>query len=112
MKQSAKRPPKRHLFKIAFPGIGPGGNCVLNCVGGPRGQLASVWRQYHRAATTLVNAPTRKSHYHDLEAYPIVFNYRHALELALKSIAGIGNLMTYVHADQSLRTKNIYAGHE
>ena len=84
----------------------------MNFNGGPQGQLSVVAKQYHRAARTLVETHCRKQHYHDMEAYPIVFNYRHALELALKSIARIGNLMTHVYGDQSLRTKKVYEGHQ
>lgn len=112
LKTRTRRKPRRHLFKIATPGIGRGGNCVLNFNGGPQGQLLPVAEQYHKAARALVEIHSCKPHFHDMEAYPIVFNYRHALELALKCIAGIGNLMTHVHHDQSLRTKKPYDGHQ
>jgi hypothetical protein len=50
-------------------------------------------------------------HTSDLEAYPIVFLYRHAIELLLKGILTIGDDLAGLLDDESIRTANPYQDH-
>ena len=65
------------------------GNVVLNFMLFPKGELAAYGRSYHEAAQHLVKRMAA-SHYRDPDACPIVFLYRHAVELYLKSIIPLG----------------------
>jgi hypothetical protein len=74
--------PARHLFVAANgKSKAAGGNVVLNFMGAPKRELALIGDEYFEAAKVLMGSLAQKGSYSDLKAYPIVFLYRHALEL-------------------------------
>lgn len=77
----------KHLFMPAR-GLSRarGGNVVLNLFNTPETELALVAEEYHKAAKLLIE----KGVTNDLAAYPIVYLYRHALELSIKSVLILG----------------------
>jgi len=110
LKPSQPKPKVRHLFKTAAE-TGSGGNVVLNFTGRPKQELALIGDVYHRAGRALVDRFGVSGAYSDLEAYPIVFLYRHAIELLIKGILTIGNDLAGLLDDESIRTANPYQDH-
>jgi hypothetical protein len=72
------------------PGKTMHGNVVLNFVGSPNGEFRVYASAYRRAGRSLAVSLAAKGGYRDLDACPIVFLYRHALELYLKAIVRRG----------------------
>jgi hypothetical protein len=83
---------KRQKGKVwsRFSGRALHGNVVLNYRRFPKGELGAYARSYHEAAKHLVKRIVT-AHYRDPDACPIVFLYRHAVELYLKSITYWGD---------------------
>jgi hypothetical protein len=78
-----EKPPGPQLFK---PKPGPN-STVLNWHGNPQGEFYFYARSFHKAAKTLVeNLELDESVRADWDACPVVFLYRHAAELYLKSV--------------------------
>ncbi|MBZ5512803.1 MAG: hypothetical protein LAN70_16775 [Acidobacteriia bacterium] len=100
-----RRKPTRRLFKLGWP------NVVLNWAGQPASELALIGEQYHRAARVLVREFAGKRGWSDLEAYPIVFNYRHALELIVKGILVIGNDLAVLLDSPKLKSCDVFKKH-
>jgi hypothetical protein len=77
----------RHVF-VPARGLSRarGGNVVLSLFHSPETELALVAEEYHKAAKLLIE----KGVTNDLAAYPIVYLYRHALELSIKSVLILG----------------------
>ena len=78
---------KKILFK-------PGtmhGNVVLNFRNSPESEFGHYAEEFHNAGKLLAQRIKRSRNYSDLQACPIVFLYRHALELYLKDIVMVGN---------------------
>ena len=69
------------------------GTVVLNFTKFPKGEFAVYGHAYHEAAQRLVAVFASKRGYRDVDACPIVFLYRHALELYMKSIILWGNAL-------------------
>jgi hypothetical protein len=86
------------------------GNVVLNFMRFPKGELAAYGRSYREAATHLVEHMA-SSHYRDPDACPIVFLYRHAVELYLKSLIHWGNNLLRLNGKPIAPHKNIFAEH-
>ena len=84
MTRRAKRP------SLFWPGKSMHGSVVFNFVGSPGSEFgvyaSAFWRGGRRLAQFL---PSRRG-YNDLDACPIVFLYRHALELYMKAIVRRG----------------------
>lgn len=72
------------------PGKTMHGNVVLNFVGSPKTEFRVYASAYRRAGRSLAVSLAAKGGYRDLDACPIVFLYRHALELYLKAIVRRG----------------------
>jgi hypothetical protein len=101
-------PPKpRHLFKTES----GTGNVVLNFTGAPTQELAVIGTAYHEAGQSLVAVFNKKRGYSDVEAYPIVFLYRHSLELLFKAIITIGNDLAHLLEDPTCTTDDPYRDH-
>jgi hypothetical protein len=66
------------------------GNIVLNFQHAAPDEFSLYARAFHRAAQVLAEKMFDKAGYNSLEACPLVFLYRHALELYLKAIALVG----------------------
>lgn len=82
----SRQEPKNVLFQ-ASPGRE---NAVLNRFGRPLDEFDSYGDAFHRAGKQLVQQVDSERWHYDLDVVPIVFLYRHALELHLKSIVLIG----------------------
>jgi hypothetical protein len=103
----AKHPSRRELFKPADDGR----NVVLNFTGRPKQELGLQGEAYHRAGKLLVNDFKSQKAYSDLDAYPIVFLYRHALELLFKAVLTLGNGLAAALPEPALKTENLYTDH-
>jgi hypothetical protein len=68
-----------------------GGNVVLNCFHRPETELMFVAEEYHKAAKILLDKGLT-----DLAAYPVVYLYRHAFELSVKSVLIFGKELRIV----------------
>lgn len=86
------------------------GNVVLNFMRFPKGELAAYGRSYHEAAQLLVKHMA-STHYRDPDACPIVFLYRHAVELYLKSIIHWGNSLLQLNGKPIVHHQNIFTEH-
>jgi len=86
------------------------GNVVLNFTRFPKGELAVYGRAYHEAGQRLVGH-IASSHYRDPDACPIVFLYRHAIELYLKSIIHWGNNLLRLNGKPVVHHHNIFTEH-
>ena len=86
------------------------GNVVLNFTRFPRGEFAAYGRSYHEAANGLVTSMGSR-HYRDPDACPIVFLYRHAVELYLKAIVHWGNMLLRINSRSVVAHKNIFQEH-
>jgi hypothetical protein len=94
----------------AFRGKAFHGNVVLNFRRFPKGEFATYGRSYHEAANRLV-AIMKSRHYRDPDACPIVFLYRHAIELYLKAIIHWGNMLLRINSRPIMAHKNIFQEH-
>jgi hypothetical protein len=86
------------------------GNVTLNYRGHPVNQFARLADSYRGAAIVLAKnfeADSRS----DFDAYPLVFMYRHALELYLKAILVLGNQLAVTTDNEELHTKDIFKNH-
>jgi hypothetical protein len=86
------------------------GNVVLNFMKFPKGELSAYARSYHEAGQHLA-ARMSASYYRDPDACPIVFLYRHAVELYLKSIIHWGNSLLTLNNKTIVAHKNIFTEH-
>lgn len=86
------------------------GNVVLNFMRFPKGELAAYGRSYHEAAQHLVKH-IASTHYRDPDACPIVFLYRHAVELYLKAIIHWGNSLLRLNGKPIVPHRNIFTEH-
>ena len=67
------------------------GNVVLNFRNSPKTEFGPYANAFHEAGKTLAERLSARAGYSDLEACPIVFLYRHAMELHIKAIIVTGN---------------------
>lgn len=88
------------------------GNVVFNFTGRPIEDLAAFAEGYHRAGRHLAAHLDASSVYCDYEGYPILFLYRHALELYLKAIIYHGALLVGVISEQRIDTSKLFHQHE
>jgi hypothetical protein len=86
------------------------GNVVLNYFGHPINQFALIASSYAEAATVLRKKFEAERHI-DFDAYPIVFLYRHALELYLKAVLLLGNQLAVTSSNTKLHTDDIFTSH-
>lgn len=88
---------KRVLFKKAVGGWGCPGRVMLNYTDNPIRDLEVIAESYRTLANERIEVlkntgRQRLSPYEYFEAYPIVFLYRHAFELSLKTIVLAGGV--------------------
>jgi hypothetical protein len=97
---------ERRLFTIDD----SGGNVRLNYFGHPVNKFAQVADSYRGAASVLWKnfEADRRS---DFDAYPLVFMYRHALELYLKAVLILGNQLAITTDNEELHTDNVFKSH-
>jgi len=87
-----------------------GENVTLNYWGHPVNKFAQVADSYRGAASALWKnfEADRRS---DYDAYPLVFMYRHALELYLKAVLILGNQLAVTTDNEELHTENVFKNH-
>lgn len=66
--------------------INDSSNFIISFTSCPKYDFSVYSRGYTQAANCLADLLLQSSHFSDYEAYPVVFLYRHALELSLKHI--------------------------
>jgi len=77
---------------------------VLNWHNNPIGELTMQAEAYLRAGTKLLESFKGGNGLTDFDAYPIIFLYRHALELFVKDILLIGNKFAGALGDPEIET--------
>jgi len=87
------------------------GNVVLNFTSYPKGELHQYAHAYRGAANTLVEAFRAKRWYSDMDACPIVFLYRHSIELYLKAILLWGGGLVHLQTGESLDLDDLFGTH-
>jgi len=75
---------------MPFDQISDTSNFVISFTNNPKGDFHVFARGYTLAANRLAASLLEASRFSDYEAYPIVFLYRHALELSLKHVIYAG----------------------
>src|SRR5271154_5716323 len=75
---------------MPFNEISDTSNFVISFTNDPMGDFAAFAKGYKRAANRLARSLLRAPRFPDYDAYPVVFLYRHALELSLKHIVYAG----------------------
>lgn len=77
--------PRDHLHRF-LDGTTGHGNVVFNFVGHPSEDLWAFGAGYRAAGKALADRIAESHAYPDYEGYPVLFLYRHALELYLKAV--------------------------
>jgi len=76
------------------------GNFVISFTRDPRNDFGVFAEGYTRAASELAKDILSRTRFPDFDAYPVVFLYRHSLELYLKNIVyKAALLMAFKHMD-------------
>jgi hypothetical protein len=88
------------------------GNVVFNFRGGAINDLRAFAEGYHMAGMALVRKMASSPGYRDYEGYPILFLYRHALELYLKEIVYRGAKLLGLISDEQINTEKLFTSHE
>jgi hypothetical protein len=79
-------------------------NVVLNFSGRPKHELGIQSEAYHRSARVLVESFAGHGGYNDFDGCPIVYLYRHSLELAIKALLILGNQIALLLQNEELGT--------
>jgi hypothetical protein len=108
--RAARRNKKGKIWATFFSRDRIRGNVVLNYKGFPKGELAAYARAYHEAARHLVKTNASSIH-RGFDACPIVFLYRHAVELYLKYVILWGNSILWLSGKREVAHKNIFTEH-
>lgn len=90
----------------------PHGNVVFNFRGRAINDLSAFAAGYHEAGKTLVSNMESAAGYRDYEGYPILFLYRHALELYLKAIVYRGAQLLGLISDEKPNTEKLLTSHK
>ena len=97
-----------HFFELSR----PHGNVVFNFRGRAINDLSAFAAGYHEAGKTLVSKMESAAGYRDYEGYPILFLYRHALELYLKAIVYRGAQLLGLISDEKRNTEKLLTSHK
>ena len=90
----------------------PFGNVVLNFRGRAVNDLSAFAAGYHAAGMILVNKMESSHGYRDYDGYPILYLYRHALELYLKAIVYRGAQLLELISDERIKTDKLWTKHQ
>ena len=71
---------------MAFDETSDASSFVISFTSDPKGDFGAFAKGYMLAANRLVRLLLEAPRFSDYEAYPVMFLYRHALELSLKHI--------------------------
>src|SRR5687768_11995684 len=82
------------------------GNIVFNFTAKPIRDLVVWAKGYHLAGHRLAERLAEAPHYADYEGYPVLFLYRHALELYGKAIVYRGAELMRLAGEPDLNTEN------
>lgn len=108
MEQSIGRSRDKHsLFQASH----SYGNIVLNFQNAANSEFGVYARAFHTAGQALFERMFDKSSYNSLEACPIIFLYRHALELYLKAIVLHGDMILHIHGKTLLTNRGLLQKH-
>jgi len=88
------------------------GNVVFNFRGRAINDLSAFAAGYHEAGKILVQKMESVPGYRDYEGYPILFLYRHALELYLKAIVYRSAQLLGLISDEKPHTKKLLMSHK
>lgn len=88
------------------------GNVIFNWIGSPIDQLPYYASAYHRAAQVLTERVRSSAGYRDSDGYPILFLYRHALELYLKAVVLRGALLLEILDEKRLSLDRVFSSHQ
>src|SRR6266403_3216918 len=88
------------------------GNVVFNFLGRPVRDLRIFALAYHEAGRKLVAPMVSGTGYRDYDGYPILFLYRHALELYLKALVYRGAQLLGLIADERPNTEKLLTDHK
>jgi hypothetical protein len=87
------------------------GNVVLNFQDAASGEFGVYARTFHTAGQALFERMFDKSSYNSLEGCPIIFLYRHALELYLKAIVLHGDAILQMDGKTLLTSRSLLQKH-
>src|SRR5262245_8250420 len=90
---------------MAFDEISDPTNFVISFTRQPRDDFGVFAKGYALAANRLAEALIQAPRFSDYEAYPVVFLYRHALELSLKHIICGGLKLVALRGMDEMREK-------
>jgi hypothetical protein len=88
------------------------GNVVFNFEGRPVEDLTAFAEGYHVAGKVLAEKLASDEGYADYEGYPILFLYRHALELYLKAVVYRGAMLLGLVSERRIDTTRLFTRHE
>jgi hypothetical protein len=88
------------------------GNIVFNFTGRPIEDLTAFALGYREAGQTLASNMANSHGYADYDGYPILFLYRHALELYLKAIVYHGAELLGLISEEHVDTNRLFERHE
>jgi hypothetical protein len=88
------------------------GNVVFNFTGRPLEDLTAFALGYREAGQTLANNMANAHGYADYDGYPILFLYRHALELYLKAIVYHGAQLLGLISEERVDTNRLFERHK
>ena len=87
------------------------GNIVLNFQHAANSEFGVYARAFHTAGQALFERMFDKSSYNSLEGCPIIFVYRHALELYLKAIVLRGAAIMQINGKMLLTNRGLFQKH-
>lgn len=88
------------------------GNVVLNFTSYPKGELSVYALAYREAADVLIENFKQRNWYSDMDACPIVFLYRHSIELYLKAIILWGAGLVRLQSGEDINTDRLFETHK
>jgi len=94
-----------------FQSKNPHGNVVFNFRHNAIDDLAPFAEGYHQAGKRLAGMLEASSGYSDFDGYPILFLYRHALELYMKAIVYRGAQLLQLLDIEKLETPKLFKHH-
>lgn len=87
------------------------GNVVLNSENAANDEFGVYARAFHQAGQALFERMFDKNSYNSLEGCPIIFLYRHALELYLKAIVFSGDTIMQLTGKALLKNRGLLQKH-
>ncbi len=88
------------------------GNVVFNFTRRPIDDLGAFALGYREAANILAQRMAAARGYADYDGYPILFMYRHALELSLKAIVYRGAKLVGLISEEHIDVKQLFERHD